>query len=173
MAGFLRKFATNTKKNAGVERNVTSPVNHTTTAIPSKPASNDSPPSLPPLFARFATSTLAEPDSISLFSSYVSSPLPPLPKPDDNILPSGEWDAWKALIDPRPVSTPDSPHPDPPPALPPKPKKQSSSPPLPVARRKYTGPGLPNKLFRMSCHRLVFLKNCPLYVIYYRRQYLL
>ncbi|OAX35354.1 hypothetical protein K503DRAFT_373226 [Rhizopogon vinicolor AM-OR11-026] len=127
MAGFLRKFATNNKKTAAVD---------VAAALPSKPIT-DAPPTLPPLFARFATSTLAEPD-------FISSPIAKDLIPDDNT----EWNAWKALIDPIPVSTPDPP-PSPPP--PPMPKKELvNAPPLPVTRRKYTGPGLPAKQIKVS-----------------------
>ncbi|KAJ8596896.1 hypothetical protein M405DRAFT_68315 [Rhizopogon salebrosus TDB-379] len=133
MAGFLRKLTTRKNPNAGVQQN---------TPLPPKPVTvADAPPSLPPLFARFTTPTPEEPDSVAL------SPMTPLPQsiqvpiPEDSILSSADWDTWKALIDPRPVSTPDPP----PPVHPPPPKKVSSIPPLPETRRKYTGPGLPPK----------------------------
>lgn len=114
MAGFLRKF----RKNADVEH-----------PAPSKPVVQfDSPPSLPPLFARFATSTLE--------SSLLESCIMPVAKPQLE----DEWDPWKTLV-------PNEPTPPPPKEIasqpPPKPPVRVQPPPLPATRRKYTGPGLP------------------------------
>jgi hypothetical protein len=114
MAGFLRKF----RKNVDVEH-----------PAPSKPVQFDSPPSLPPLFARFATSTLE--------SSLLESCIMPVPKSQ----PEDEWDPWKALV---PESQNKLPTPEPPPPPPPPPPQPRVQPPLlPPTRRKYTGPGLP------------------------------
>ncbi|KAG2031115.1 hypothetical protein BDR03DRAFT_139142 [Suillus americanus] len=108
MAGFLRKF----RKNADVEH-----------PAPSKPVELDSPPSLPPLFARFATSTLE--------SSLLDSCIMPVAKSQQE----DEWDPWKALV--TEVPTPEPPPP------PPQPVPSRVQPLiLPVTRRKYTGPGL-------------------------------
>ncbi|KAG1853293.1 hypothetical protein C8R48DRAFT_343512 [Suillus tomentosus] len=106
MAGLLRKF----RKHADVEH-----------PAPSKPVPLDSPPpSLPPLFARFATSS-------SLLDSCT------MPSQD-------EWDPWKVLAEPPPEPSPEPPRQPLPDKIPEPPKP----PPLllPVGRRKYTGPGL-------------------------------
>ncbi|KAG1745629.1 hypothetical protein EDB19DRAFT_454474 [Suillus lakei] len=121
MAGFLRKFATN-RKNADVEH-----------PAPSKPVVLDVPPSLPPLFARFATTTLAEPES-SLLESYIM-PVAKVQQVED------EWDPWKALIEDVPPPPP--PAPEPSPEAPRETTRESRVQPLPLTRRKYTGPGLP------------------------------
>ncbi|KAG0702627.1 hypothetical protein DFH29DRAFT_490831 [Suillus ampliporus] len=125
MAGFLRRFAN--KKNAGVEQHAI--------PAPSKPVVDAAPPSLPPLFARFATTTLEEPDPTSIFDSYISSPMSPPPPPNQL---AGEWDAWKALIEDAPV--------EPLPAPPPPKKEPTRILHLPITRRKYTGPGLPPQI---------------------------
>ncbi|KAG2095139.1 uncharacterized protein F5147DRAFT_404566 [Suillus discolor] len=109
MAGLLRKF----RKHADVEH-----------PAPSKPVPVDSPPpSLPPLFARFATSS-------SLLDSCTMPP-------------QDEWDPWKVLAEPPPELSP-VPSPEPPrQPLPVKIPEPPKLPPLlPVGRRKYTGPGL-------------------------------
>ncbi|KAG2346459.1 hypothetical protein BDR05DRAFT_785039 [Suillus weaverae] len=112
MAGFLRKF----RKNADVDH-----------PAPSKPVEIDSPPSLPPLFARFATSS-------TLMESCV--------------MPQDEWDPWKVLestppqvpqVPPQPPPQVPQVPPQPPPRAPQVPRVPLEAPP----RRKYTGPGLP------------------------------
>lgn len=114
MAGFLRKF----RKTADVEH-----------PAPSKPVVQyDSPPSLPPLFARFATSTLE--------SSLLESCIMPVAKPQVE----DEWDPWKALVPNEPTPLPPK---QPPSQPPPQPVVRVQPPPLPPTRRKYTGPGLP------------------------------
>ncbi|KAF9238269.1 hypothetical protein BU15DRAFT_75423 [Melanogaster broomeanus] len=95
MAGFLRKKA---KKNPPPLDTNQHP---SLDSSPSK-ISTDVPPSLPPLFAQFAASTLVDPAPTStLLSSYpISPPLSGLPTPPaDPVIGDDDWNPWRGYAD--------------------------------------------------------------------------